>query len=170
MNKYIFREYDPDYRSWFALEKKRLIKSMGSLFRIEHVGSTAIVGLGGKGILDVAVGVPTSKMATIKKKLTGAGYEFREKASYMDRLFFRKDYFFKKEKRRVHVHITAFGGRDWRRLIGFRDYLSAHPEAVKKYILIKKEGVKKARGEGTVYKKHKEEFILSILRRVGGGS
>lgn len=77
-----------------------------------------------------------------------------------ERLFFRKDY---PQKGRVHIHLTKFGGRDWKELLGFRNYLLKNPKAVIEYVKIKKDAVKKAKGDGKKYKKHKEKFIKNIL-------
>lgn len=166
MQKYVFRKYNPDYRAFFASEKKKIIKILGSTAKIEHIGSTAIPNLGGKGILDIAVGVSKSKMAGAKEKLEEAGYEYREKASYPERLFFRRDYSYKNRKRRIHIHLTKFNGQDWKEMIGFRNYLLKHHDVVEQYIKIKKEAVKKVLGDGEKYRKHKEKFIEDILRRV----
>ena len=166
MQKYVFRKYNPEYQAFFTLEKKNIVKALSSTAKIEHVGSTAILNLGGKGILDIAVGVSKSKFAEAQKKLEKAGYEFREKASYPERSFFRIDYPYKNRKRRVHIHLMKFNGQDWKEMIGFRDYLLKHPEAVELYVKIKKEGVKKAFGDGEKYRKHKEKFIENILKKV----
>ena len=166
MKKYVFRKYNPEYRAFFTAEKKKIVKALGSSAKIEHVGSTAIPNLGGKGILDIIVGVSKSKFAEAKKKLEKAGYEFREKASYPERLFFRIDYPYKNIKRRIHIHLTKFNGQDWKEIIGFRNYLLKYPDAVEQYVKIKKEGVKKALGDGEKYRKHKEKFIENILKKV----
>lgn len=166
MQKYVFRKYNPEYRAFFTSEKKKIAKALGSTTKIKHVGSTSISELGGKGILDITVGVSKSKMVESKKKLEKAGYEFREKASYPKRLFFRVDYPYKNRKRRIHIHLTKFNSQDWKEIIGFRDYLLKHPGAVEQYVKIKKEGVKKALGDGEKYRKQKEKFIKNILRRV----
>jgi len=165
MQKYIFRKYNPKYRAFFIKEKNNLAKALGSSVKIEHVGSTAIPGLGGKGILDIVLGVLKSKMATAKKKLEANGYEFVEGAGTPERLFFWRDCPYKKGKRRIHIHLTKLGGQDWEEMIGFRDHLLKHPDVVKQYIKIKKEGVKKALGDGEIYRKHKEKFIEDILKK-----
>ncbi len=100
-----------------------------------------------------------------KRKLEKAGYEFRKKASCPERLFFRVDYPYKNRKRRVHIHLTRFNSRDWKGMISFRDYLLKHPETIEQYAKIKKEGVKKALGDGEKYRKYKEKFIKSILKK-----
>lgn len=147
------------------MEKKRLRTVLGNSAKIEHIGSTAIAGLGGKGIIDIVIGVLKSKIAWSKKDLEEVGYEFREKASYPERLFFRRDYLYKNRKRRIHVHLVEFESRDWKEMVGFRNYLLKHLEAVDKYVEIKKEAVKKAQGKGEIYRKHKEKFIKSITKK-----
>src|SRR3989338_118462 len=165
MQKYVFRKYNPKFRNYFISEQKKISKTLGSSAKIEHIGSTAIPDLGGKGILDIVVGVSKSKIVVAKKRLNKAGYEFREKASYPERLFFRRDYLYKNRKRRVHIHLTRFNSNDWKELIGFRDYLLKNPDTIEQYVQIKREGVKKAHGDGEKYRKHKEKFIKNIFRK-----
>jgi GrpB-like predicted nucleotidyltransferase (UPF0157 family) len=167
MDKYRFREYDSRYRSLFAAEKKSLQNILGASARIQHVGSTSVPGLGGKGILDIAVGVPVGRVTAIKQKLVEFGYEFRETASTPQRLFFRRDYPDGRRLRRVHVHLTEYKGRDWDEMTSFREHLWNNPEAVEEYVKIKKKAVAKARGKGDVYRKEKEQFIESVLRITG---
>ena len=98
IRKYIFRKYNPEYQIFFTSEKKKIAKALGPRAKIEHVGSTAITSFGGKGILDIIVGISKSKLAEAKKRIKKAGYEFREKASYPERLFFRIDYPYRNKK------------------------------------------------------------------------
>lgn len=163
MLKYVFREYDPHYKLFFLQEKKKILSILGDEVKIEHVGSTAIEGLGGKGILDILIGVKDGELKTSRKKLEDAGYEFRESASTAQRDFFRIDYIYKKEKRRVHIHLTKYHSKDWKEIIGFRDYLLKHPSDAVKYAKIKKEAVKEAQGDGVKYRKYKEKFITDIF-------
>lgn len=165
MQKYIFEEYNPEYKEFFVQEKEKLSPILSSDSRIEHVGSTAIPGLGGKGILDIIIGVPRDMRAT-KKELEKAGYEYREKASYPERFFFRVDYPHKNGYRRVHIHLVLLNSQDWKEIVGFRDYLLQHPEEVEEYARIKQEGVKKAQGDGESYRQHKQDFIDKILNKL----
>jgi GrpB-like predicted nucleotidyltransferase (UPF0157 family) len=162
MEKYVFRKYDDEYRNFFKVEKK-LLARLEPIAKIEHVGSTAVLGLGGKGILDIAIGVPKSRIAETKNKLEKSGYEFREKAGTPDRLFFMKDYTSKARNRRVHIHLTDLDGKDWEEMKFFRDYLLEHPEAVGKYARVKKDAARKAAGDGRAYGKCKETFIKRVL-------
>ena len=47
MKKYIFREYNKNYPKLFQIEKAKLRKIFPKI-KIEHVGSTAIPGLGAR--------------------------------------------------------------------------------------------------------------------------
>ena len=95
-------------------------------------------------------------MTETKEKLEKASYEFREKASSRNRLFFRRDYHNNHRERRIHIHLVKFNGKDWKEMINFRNYLLNHPKAVEKYAKLKKEAVRKSKGEGRTYRKHKE--------------
>jgi glutamate racemase len=166
MQKYVYKKYISEYKNFYISEKKKIAKALGSIAKIEHIGSTAILNLGGKGIIDIAVGVSKSKIIFIKKKLEKAGYEFREIASTPERLFFRHDYQYKNTARRIHIHLTKLNGKSWKEMIGFRDYLLCHPDTVKLYANIKKQGVKVAEGDGEKYRKYKEKFIKNIIKTV----
>ncbi len=166
MKKYVFKKYSSEYRDFFNLEKRRIIKILDSNPKIEHVGSTAIFNLGGKGIVDIAIGVSRLKLMNAKNKLEEANYKFSERASCPERLFLKADYPYNNEKRRVHVHLMEFNSQNWQEIIGFRDYLLKNPDVVKKYIEIKKEAIKKSLGDGKKYRKYKEKFIKNILDKI----
>lgn len=166
MKKYVFRRYSHEYEKFFKLEKERLKKVLNNFTKIKHVGSTNVQGLGGKGILDILIGVPKNNIEESKNLLKKADYDFCEKASTFERLFFKKDYSHKNKKRRIHIHLTKFNSKDWKDIISFCDYLKRHSEVVEEYIKIKKDAVRKARGDGEIYRKHKEKFIKDIMKKI----
>lgn len=47
--------YNPKYPKIFQQNKKELIKVLGDNVEIHHIGSTAVSGLGGKGIIDMGI-------------------------------------------------------------------------------------------------------------------
>jgi len=165
MNKYVFNKYNDNYKKYFSKEKKNVKRVLGNRVFIEHVGSTAIPKLGGKGIVDIVVGIEDNHISEYCNILKKSGYEFRKIASTPKRLFFRKDYNYRGKVRRIHIHLVKVGSKDWTEMTFFRDYLLEHPQAVKDYAQIKKEAVKKAKGEGKVYKEFKKEFITSITQK-----
>ncbi len=159
--KYIFEDHKPEYKDFFITEKKKLIKIIGSKVKIEHVGSTAILGLGGKGILDIAIGVLKSKMQDIKTELE-TEYTFSQEYSTSERLYFKKQYTYKNKTRRVHLHLIELGGEEWNQFIAFRDYLNKHPKIVEEYSNIKKEAVNESL-EGEKYRAYKYKFIVNTI-------
>ena len=72
-----------------SLERDRLRRTLEIPAQIEHIGSTAVVGLGGKGILDVATGVASQDRPAVREQLTNDGYEYCAKASTASRDSFR---------------------------------------------------------------------------------
>ena len=117
--KYQFRKYNLKYKKQFQLEKRKLKKFLPDL-KIEHIGSTAIEELGGKGIIDIMVGGKKRNLPSSFKKLEDKGYKFIKIASSSERFFFRKDYNLKGTIRRVHIHLTKESGVDWKKCILFR--------------------------------------------------
>jgi GrpB-like predicted nucleotidyltransferase (UPF0157 family) len=163
MNKYVFKKYNSKYSNYFRYEKKKILAILGSRAKVEHVGSTAIRGLGGKGIVDILVGVQQGNVHKAKNKLVNALYEYRSVASVPGRIFFRKDYIYGRKVRRVHIHLVKINGKEWNQVVSFRDYLLKHPEQIKKYAAIKKQAVKTAKGDGKIYRELKNSFIQSII-------
>ena len=166
MKKYVFREYETEYETFFKSEKDRLKKIIGNSANIEHVGSTAIPGLGGKGVVDLLIGTSKNKIEHTKIWLLKAGYQFPKNTSTSERLFFRRDCRYKNEKRRIHIHLVEKNGIEWKSITAFRDYLKTHPNAIERYVTVKKDAVKKADGDGEIYRHHKKKFIEDILKKL----
>ena len=114
MDKYAYREYSSDYPRLFEIERDRIRRALEIPAQIEHIGSTAVVGLGGKGILDVGIGVASQDRASAREQLSHAGYEYRAKASTASRDFFRADHGDGREVTRVHIHLPARSGSRWK--------------------------------------------------------
>ena len=164
MNKYRFRRYSPFYKNFFTAERKRLHTKLAKDVMVEHIGSTAVPGLGGKNILDIAVG-PKRSLLGSKTKLEKLGYQFVDTAGTENRLFLRRDNLFQKKKVRVHIHLTKFNSRDWIEMIAFRDYLLSDKEATSEYIKIKRKAAKLARGDKDTYMRIKSPFIRMIIEK-----
>jgi GrpB-like predicted nucleotidyltransferase (UPF0157 family) len=132
---------------------------------IEHVGSTAVPGLGGKNILDVAVGIRAGTLNEFKKPIENLGYDFVETSGTKRRLFFVRDVSYKGKDIRMHLHLARLNGPDWIQHVAFRDYLVKHKDAVLEYARVKKRAVKAAKGKKKIYMKEKADFIREITKR-----
>lgn len=163
--KYVYRAYHSSYPRLFAQEKARLIKLLPGNSKIEHVGSTAIQGLGGKGIIDIALRIPLRKLNLSLKRLEGAGYEYNPEHQRDERrVFLQRKIISHKKERRVHLHIVL-GGNFWNSFISFRDYLRKHPGVKNEYARIKKEASRHAQGDAIVYRTHKAAFLAEIAEK-----
>ncbi len=165
MKKYVFRPYSKIFPELFQKEKDRIAFQLKPLCIIEHIGSTAIVGLGGKGIIDIGIATNKEDMEIVSRHLQELGYEFRPTYSTSERFYFII-YLPDPEEgiRRYHMHLTYPDSQDWKSLIGFRDYLRSHPEEVHAYAEIKKVAALEANHDGETYRRLKS----SIFKKIAG--
>ncbi len=163
--KYVFVSYDKRYPLLFERQLRKLRKLIGRGAKIEHVGSTAVPNLGGKGIIDIIIGVSKKDIIKIKNKLERGGYKFRHDFGNNERLYFTKNYTDKGKKRTVHVHLTFFNNMTWKSTIKVRDYLIQNKNVKEEYARLKKEGVNVARGIGEKYRKHKHNFLKRLEKK-----
>ncbi|MFN0065225.1 MAG: GrpB family protein [Chlamydiales bacterium] len=156
MSKYTFKPYSAIFPLLFSKEKERIAPHLPSASVIKHIGSTAVPGLGGKGIIDIAVAVNKDDMEVALKQLQMLGYEFRPSFSTPDRFYFRiylPDP--EEESRRYHLHLTYPENKEWKEFIGFRNFLRSHPKALKEYAHLKEKAALEADQNGEKYRKMK---------------
>jgi GrpB-like predicted nucleotidyltransferase (UPF0157 family) len=161
LEKYSFNKYSEKYKQLFNKEKRRL-KKIFPLAKIEHVGSSAVEGLGGKCITDIAIAVSKGKIPNSIKKLETNGYEFRPNGGSEDRFFFRRIIRYDGKERRVHIHLAANKSNEWNSMLAVRDYLRENKEIADEYSELKKKAVIFAKGEGKRYRKYKKCFLKKI--------
>jgi GrpB-like predicted nucleotidyltransferase (UPF0157 family) len=154
--------YDPDWPRRFDEERRALAALFaGSEAVIEHIGSTAVPGLGAKPVIDIMVGVPV--LVEVEGRipaLEAAGYEYVQKYEKQlpDRRYFRKP---RLGPRAFHVHCVVTGSDFWIRQLAFRDHLRAHPESAAAYDNLKRElATRVSKGE---YTEAKSPFIEGVL-------
>ena len=170
MKKYIFNHYSKIFPELFQKEKERIRLSIHIPLTIEHVGSTAVPGLGGKGIIDIAIAVDRQNLELVSTQLQTLGYEFRPQFSTPDRHYFIT--FLpdpEEENRRYHIHLTYPENEEWNNFLGFRDYLIHHPEDAQEYAEIKRKAALEANQDGEMYRKLKEPIfkkVHSFIKRI----
>jgi GrpB-like predicted nucleotidyltransferase (UPF0157 family)/dihydrofolate reductase len=160
MEKYTFKPYNDLFPLLFSKEKERIAQHLPSSVSIEHVGSTAVPGLGGKGIIDIAITVDETRIEQAKSRLQELGYEFRPSFSTPDRFYFVIYLPDQQEgTRRYHVHLTYLENQEWKGLIGFRDFLLSNPDALQEYAELKNKAAIEACQNGEIYQKMKEPMF-----------
>ena len=127
---------------------------------MEHIGSTAVPGLGAKPIIDLMVGVPEVEGAQRQiEALEGVGYEWRGE-TVPGTLYLRKA-----EPRRFNLHLTRWEGEFWIDHLLFRDFLRIHPETAQEYEDLKRELMARLASDPPAYNAAKASFIQSILQQ-----
>lgn len=166
MRKYTFKPYSPKFKELFNKEKSKLKKILPKNTKIEHVGSTAVPDLGGKGIIDIVIKTPRKKLNKFINKLEELGYEskLKEHPANDKRIFLKKIIRFGGKERYIHIHLT-FDNDFWNTFIVVRDYLRQDKTMRKKYAEIKKKAVKFANGDGKKYRKYKNNFLNKLTKK-----
>ncbi|MCI5052091.1 MAG: GrpB family protein [Simkaniaceae bacterium] len=155
MSKYVFKPYSVEFAQRYNRERARIFAAAPECCDVQHVGSTAVVGLGGKGIVDIAIAAD-DPMA-VCEKLQAAGYDFRKEYSTDGRLFLKSG------DKGVHLHLCPTGSHELRGLILFRDYLRANPDKCAEYAQLKERAAQEANADGAIYRKIKAPFFAQAL-------
>ncbi len=165
--KYAYKPYNELFSKLFLQEKARLLSVLNEeCIDIEHVGSTAVPGLGGKGIIDIGIIVTKQDIDRASRKIESLGYIFRETGSTPERWFFRIDLPDSQEGiRRYHLHLTFPESIEWKKLIAFRDYLRSHASALEEYDELKKKSAEEVKEDGALYRKKKSPFFGKVLAK-----
>jgi GrpB-like predicted nucleotidyltransferase (UPF0157 family) len=160
--------YDPEAPDKFEKVKEFLLNLIPFSIEVEHIGSSAVVGLGGKRVIDTLVIVEESKMREIVNLLESKGYKFNpEQGSgiHPERFFISGPFMYKGGEIHVHYHITFPDSNEQKDKLLFRDYLRRHPIEAKTYYDKKKDWSAKAGPEKMRYAELKTPYIAEALER-----
>jgi len=162
----IIADYNPQWPVLYEEEKSRILGVIGhKVVAIEHVGSTAVPGLGAKPIIDIMVAV--SRLADAEEciePLQTIGYEYEppDKAGIPERRYFDKG---PPGARTHHIHMVEHTSDFWERHLLFRNFLRGHPEVARQYYELKKELAAKYGSDREGYTEAKTSFIESVTAR-----
>ena len=151
--------YDPEWAARFERERRRISAALGSrALRIDHIGSTAVVGLVAKPIVDIDVSVAdVEDEAVYLPALESAGYRLRVREPGHRML--------RTPELDVHVHVCA-AGSDWqRRHLLFRDWLRREVEDRERYGAVKRELAGRDWSDMNAYADAKSSSIEEIIAR-----
>src|SRR6185312_14832061 len=165
MVDYVFKPYDPKFPKLFQKERERLQEFLQGEYQLEHFGSTAIPGLGGKGIIDIYLIVAKNLLTQVFENVENADYEARPASSKPERFVYVREVYENGEKERYHLHVSFPESFEPKKDLAFRDYLLTHPEAVEAYTEIKKIAAEKAHGSKEIYMQTKTPVIQEILQK-----
>jgi GrpB-like predicted nucleotidyltransferase (UPF0157 family) len=164
----VIASYDPGWPAAFEHERQLIMGAIGArLVAIEHIGSTAVPGLGAKPIIDILAGLPRLLDAdACMLPLATLGYQFvPEAVRYLpDDRYFRRWSGATPElsDELAHLHLTEFGATFWLERVRFRDLLRSTPTVAAAYERLKRELAPRYMS-GAEYSEAKTDFIRSAL-------
>jgi GrpB-like predicted nucleotidyltransferase (UPF0157 family) len=132
---------------------------------LEHAGSTSVVGLPAKPIIDMILAVPdSSDESTYVQAMETAGYvlRIREPHWFEHRVFKGPD-------TNINLHVFTVGCAEIDQMLLFRDWLRAHPEERDLYAAKKRELAKQDWKFVQHYADAKTGIVHEILARARAG-
>lgn len=160
----VINEYKDTIPKRFVSEKQRLLSFLPDTLIVEHVGSSA-VGIGGKNIIDILIGVSDKdEMLRVRDILKANGY-FEGHDSHDDRIFLASS-----ENETgdgdFHIHICPITSNSYKDFILLRDFLISNPEKSKEYYNKKIELANKAGFDRQKYKTLKSQYLTKLLSEI----
>lgn len=155
--------YNPEWINMFTDIGLRLKDSLQELaIRIDHVGSTSVVGLEAKPIVDIQISVLNYEdVLSYKSKIESVGFVLREENPDRTKRYFREV----SGSRRTHIHVRQSGSFSEQMTLLFRDYLRSHPEDCKRYADEKHRLMRIYKNERPKYVEGKGPIVWDIIRK-----
>ena len=132
---------------------------------VEHIGSSAVPGCRGKGVIDLAVTYTEGDLESSKAALDALGFQkqsgrdpFPETRPMRVATVSALDGSFQ-----VHAHVIERSGREYRELIAFRDALRRDSELRGAYEKTKQQIIASGITDSLEYSNAKGSFITTIL-------
>ena len=163
----------PHETAWEEEAARTIEKLKGILGNIavdmQHVGSTAILTICAKPIVDIAVAVRS--FADINEKqaeLEAQGFYHRSWNDVGQELFACGSHYDGTGDKQTHfIHVVLANSPEWRNYLNFRDYLNANPEEAKAYEALKLSlaATNPEDAGREKYTSGKHDFVQEMLRK-----
>lgn len=160
-------DFDPVWPAAAQEEKASIAAVLGiEPFRVEHIGSTAVPGLGAKPTIDLMLGIAGAPKSDAGQRLLEPlktiGYAHRGIETVPGTLYVRKA-----EPRRFNLHMTEYGKEFWVKHLLFRDYLRSHDDVARQYEDLKRDLLARLGPDPdqAAYNDGKSAFITSVVEK-----
>ena len=158
--------YSPLWPAIFDVESRALAALLDGAARIEHIGSTAVPGLGAKPVVDILVGAPDLAFVEARiPRLVEHGYRYVpefERAIPHRRYLTRTD----GHPGHFHLHAVALDSAFFRTHLAFRDALRADAALAADYWKVKQRLAARFPDDRAAYADGKAAFIRGVLDRI----
>jgi GrpB-like predicted nucleotidyltransferase (UPF0157 family) len=163
-----YRPYDERFPE-VARRVAALIRERFPTAEVEHVGSTAITGCSGKGVIDLMLLYGPGMLASARDAVDSLGFQRHDKPGAFpeDRPVRIGTIVHDGDRFRLHVHIIAEESLEVAEQRRFRDQLRDDPRLVEEYAALKQAVLEAGAKDGNDYNLGKDSFIKSVLGRDG---
>lgn len=158
-----YKKYSNKYAKLFEGMKSKIIDEAGKGIDIEHIGSTAVPGLGGKGIIDVSIGIKKwSEADRVVAALKRIGFDHFHDIE--DHSLFASTRSSCQESD-YHIHISRIGTKRYNQTLAFRDFLRQHEEEARKYDRLKSDLFAKCGDNRKLYGELKKRYFIKLAEK-----
>jgi len=160
MRKIEIVDYDHSWPQLFEAERDLLQQTLGDVcIKIFHIGSTAVLELAAKPIIDILIEVTdVEALDELNVEMEIIGYNPKGEFGIPGRRYFQKG----DDNRSHHIHAFARGDSNVMRHIAFRDYLRTHPEVAREYGELKRNVADACENDVGKYCDGKDRFVKRI--------
>lgn len=158
-------DHDPAWIVSFNAEATRITKALGDVVvRAHHIGSTAILQIKAKPIVDILLEVTSlGELDERASSLEVLGYEAMGELGIPGRRYFRLNDSFGTRTHQVHAFET--GTENVARHLALRDYMRAHPLIAEEYASLKERLARSHPDDIYAYMDGKDAFVKEHERR-----
>lgn len=158
--------YDP--RSPEVAERvAEMIQAQIPGLSVEHVGSTAVPGCAGKGVVDLMIPYQEGQIENARRVLEKLGFQRQstrdpfpeDRPMRVGSIVCEGDTFC------LHVHVIPAGSEEANELRNFRDLLRSEPELMRTYVEAKRRIIESGTTDPVDYAEAKGSFIVEALSK-----
>lgn len=161
----ILLDYREDYPSIFSEERDNLVEVFGDkIRRIDHIGSTSIIGIKSKPVIDILIQTddPDDFVEFAKSNIANRGYSIKDDPKPGEGLLIRKE---EDGRVKAFLHVYKTSDPDGISCIQFRDWLNSHEDDKRRYEKLKLELFAKHEDDRRKYTAEKNAFIREIIAK-----
>lgn len=173
MKKIVVEDYNPKWVHAFNELKAAYLEHIRCDLRIEHIGSTAIIGLASKPIIDIDIVVKNQgELLDLVVQLEELGYIYLGDLGVTGREAFKRSlqevpllYEHHSKWFAHHLFVVLEDSLPFKNHMALKDYLKTHRDTVYEYAELKKALAHKYPHDKIKYNQEKTPFITHILSK-----
>jgi GrpB-like predicted nucleotidyltransferase (UPF0157 family) len=158
------RDYDPLAAEVAQVIGKQIAASLPAV-TVEHIGSTAVPGCAGKGIVDLMVVYPDGQLSVVKRTLADLGFQRQRVGHILPETRPMRVGALEYHGRTfpLHVHVIASTSSEVEDLRRFRERLQRDPALMSAYVAWKRAIVDAGVSDRALYTRQKSVFVEAAL-------